>query len=99
MTKAERTKPDPKRGVARHPDTGQIGGASAFFSVEHGDYSVVVLWRSRGKAERKDTERTFAKEFKAPSVRGLAARMRDAGWTPPRGLRRLCESAPRSTFQ
>ena len=98
MTKAKHTKPDPKRGVARHPDTGAIGGAAAFFSVEQGDYSAVVLWRSRGKRERKATERTFAKEFKAPTVRGLAAAMRDAGWQPPRGLRRLCESAPRSTF-
>lgn len=99
MTKPKLTKPDPKRGVARHPDTGVEGAAAGLFAVEHGRYTAVVIWRSRAKSERKATERTFVSSYAGRSARALAAKMRNAGWRPPRGLARMCEAAPSSTWE
>jgi hypothetical protein len=97
----------PKRTQLLNPMTddlynekGERGMADAFFFVEDGLYQAVLLaekrWRTpSGKQRSKRVSRSFA----GHSARGLAAWLRQNGWEPPKGLARLCESAPRSRLR
>lgn len=49
-------------------------------------YCVVILHTRR---------KTWTREFQAGSVRGLRAKVRDAGYVLPQGVQRLCEASGR----
>lgn len=53
-------------------------------------FCVIVLHESRIWRGKK-----YCREFQAPTVRALRAKVRAAGYSLPRNVRGLCESSPR----
>jgi hypothetical protein len=77
-------------------EQGKKGKADGLFSVDHGQYTVVLLaekrWRTpSGKRKAKRVMDVIA----GATARDLAKALRAKGWAPPRKLARLCECAPR----
>ena len=75
-------------------ERGEEGRADGFFCVEDGMYKAVLIaekrWRTRAGAARK---KRATSSFAGGTARELAKNLRDAGWEPPKGLARLCESS------
>lgn len=82
----------PKTPKTVFNEKGQAGKADGFFWVENGLYKATVLYRA-GRPRRIQTRTYFGHH-----ARSLALSMRNDGWQPPRGLARLCETAPRNTW-
>lgn len=73
-------------------EKGRAGKADGFFYMENGLYKATALYRG-GRPRRFQTRTYFGH-----NARALAYWMRNDGWQPPRGLARLCETAPRNSW-
>ncbi len=79
-------------------ERGEKGHADAFFMVERGEYVAVLVARRRWVTANRRLPRSqkWVQTYRGASARDLAKKLREDGWSPPRGLKALCESAPRS---
>lgn len=82
------------RTDALYNEKGEEGMADAFFCVEAGWYKAVLMAekRSHTPSGAKRSKRV-TDSFAGHTARELATNMRAAGWEPPKGLAKLCESA------
>ena len=80
-------------------ERGEKDKADGLFYVERGVYRAILMAEKRAKGNRgRRNARKVVVEYSGNSARELATNLRAAGWTPPRRLAHLCESAPRSTL-
>lgn len=81
-------------------ENGEEGKADGFFFVEDGIYkAVLVAHRRPNRSAPRSRERIVSGTYFGADARHLAGVLRKAGWQPPRGLAKLCERAPRSSWR
>jgi hypothetical protein len=76
-------------------EQGKKGQANGLFMIERGQYTVVLLAEKRwGTPTGRKRSRRVMDVVTGATARDLARNLLAKGWAPPRGLRKLCESAP-----
>lgn len=76
-------------------ESNEQGNVDAFFSIEHGNYTVVLLAERRWTTPTgKHFKKRVTQVFRGSTPERCADAMRDAGWEPPENLGQLCGSKP-----